>query len=66
MPVDVVIWNVWIVAGPAPVLGVGIPVTGVAIVGVETEGDAATTGVVEDFLQWLVKHGIKITHRFLA
>lgn len=41
------------VAGPAPVQGVGIPVTGVVMVGVEVDGDAATTGVAEVFLQRL-------------
>lgn len=51
IPLDVVIWNVCIVAGPAPVLGViPVTVTGVVTVGVEPEGDATTIGAVRDLL----------------
>lgn len=47
IPVDVVIWNVWIVAG-APLLGI-LVTTGVVIV-VDVVADAATIGVADDFL----------------
>lgn len=58
IPLDVVIWNVCIVAGPAPVLGViPVTVTGVVTVGVEPEGDATTIGAVRDLL-WKQSSGL--------